>query len=138
VAGSIAGVRPYALTRFVAAGHDRGGLPSPTRLQGYYHALGVSAVPFTELCLPGDLHVLARARFDGFHSIDGLDSSIDTAGPALALTDRRATIEASLVWEPRPLRFVIGGERSLRLGEIGPINASRAEVGLSTAVGVLF
>src|SRR5690606_28591783 len=63
VAGSIAGVRPWALPMFVAARGSRDGLGAATRSNGYYHALGVSAAPFVELSI-GEVRLRGRTRFD--------------------------------------------------------------------------
>lgn len=137
VAGSIAGVQPYALADY-QAGRPIDGLPTATRNNGYYHAYGVTASPSLAVRY-GTVELASSYRLDTFRAITGLDeASVD---PALAgIVDRRSTLRASLSWTPAggPLSLGVEARRSIRTGDLGPVHSSRSEASVHGSLGLVF
>jgi hypothetical protein len=126
VGGALAGVQPYALDTSSTEARGSDALPAAVRNDRYYHALGLSTAPAVEVTA-GPWSALVRTRLDVFRSVGGLDDGRARMEPGLEPADRRATMHASLAWDWRPVRLMLGMERRQRWGELGAARASRFE-----------
>lgn len=134
---NFAGVTAYALSDFSKA-HDRGGLPTVLREEGYYHAVGATLTPSLELSR-GRFDAGASARIDWFESIDVLDRDETREGAPRTAADRRIAMAASLGVSPGDhLRLSLSFERRDRSGIVGDVSSARTEVGVYGGAGLRF
>lgn len=138
VTGLLAGVRAYALADD-PRGQARPGLPSTTRAQGYYHALGVGIAPEIGFGW-GPVDAIASAGLETFRPIRGLDSEPYAVDRGLRLEDQRlrarVTIAARL--PHTPLRLSAHAQHMRRHGDVGETHAARSETSMWGSLGVVF
>lgn len=138
--GAIAGVSPYGVGDYRAA-LDPGlrGTPASVRDQGYYHAFTVTAAPSLGATWRW-LDLGARARFDSFRAITGVDENEPLVGKGIRITDTRASLEATLSIRPpgTPISLSWSVRSRSRRGEMGSVAAERDETSLHGSVGVVF
>jgi hypothetical protein len=137
--GSIAGVKPYALTDFRAQLLDETGLPTATRNNRYYHGLGVTVEP-TASVRYGAFELEAGFRLDTMRAIERLDESEAANASPVSMNDRRSVTRATLALHPPSSvwRLGIGGQRATRNGNVGPVHASRSETSIFGTFGLVF
>jgi hypothetical protein len=132
-----AAVQSLALPKYLAMGNAPAAISTVAREQSYYFALGAGTAPTLELSW-GPIAVGAEARLDWYTGIQGLDRHQEDIHNPVSLRDQRTLGRAWLAYEPvNGVVVQLIGERRLRSGSVGPVNAERAETTFATAVGVL-
>jgi hypothetical protein len=77
-------------------------------------------------------------RLDVFRSFGGVDDGRTRVEAGFEPSDRRVTMHASLAWDWRPLRLMMGIERRERAGELGASRASRSELSAFAQAAAVF
>ncbi len=141
VYGGMAGVQPYALSDFRSGvpALEGQGLPTAVENVGYYHAAAITVEPSAGITWAA-FSLSAAARLDSFRTIDGLDHSVPGVAGRPRIDDQRGVLRGELGFSPSrtPLRVGVNGERSVRMGEIGSVHASRSETSFWGSVGLMF
>jgi hypothetical protein len=136
--GGIAGVTPYALGEY-RSNRPLDGMPTTLRQAGYYHGVSISAVPGLELS-SRELSLSGHFRVDSFRALEGVDEDPSSVDRSLGLSDVRTEAEATFAFRPAGTRarLAVSGLRRSRIGDAGPVHASRIEIGALGTVGVVF
>lgn len=137
--GHFSGVTSWAIGDFRNAHADGTGIATVLRNEGYYHALGASLVPSVQLGWNA-FDLGARAAFDSWRGLKGLDQQYATLGHEESLSDQRVELRGWLALSARslPVRLELGGKRRLRIGQVANVQTSTAETSLYANAGLVF
>lgn len=137
--GHFSGVTSWALDDFRTVRFDDTGLATVLRNEGYYHAFGASLVPTVQLGWRA-FDVGARALFDSWRGLKGLDQQYATLGREESLSDQRVELRGWLAANLplAPVRLELGGKRRMRTGQAGNVQSSTVETSLYANAGLVF